>query len=229
MKFKEILAIAALAAMMLVPALQADVFYSHPYDPNSTDAVASDNYTGQYSFADYYWDGGGSITDFHWWGAVASPFGGNGYIDGFQVEIWSHDGTLDRPDQQLYSEYFAGDAGATFVESNANYSYDVYKYGVDLSTPFTPTASGYLWFSVWAHVNYSSQWYWALGNGDPYNGDMAFIASGEYWAPISNVVGDQGFAFELSDDGSTVPEPTTLALFGFGLVGLAMRKRRRQS
>jgi len=100
---------------------------------------------------------------------------------------------------------------------------------VDLSTPFTPTASGYLWFSVWAHVNYSSQWYWALGNGDPYNGDMAFIASGEYWAPISNVVGDQGFAFELSDDGSTVPEPTTLALFGFGLVGLAMRKRRRQS
>jgi hypothetical protein len=166
MKLRSVLLLTALLMLVALPAAQASVFFSAPYDPGSTNAFGADTSAPQYVYADYYWDGSFSITDFHWWGTTYAD--DHSYIDGFTVEIWSHDASWAGPDQALYSEYFAGDAGATFVETNVSYGLDVFKYGVDFSAPFTPLATGYYWFSVYAHSS-SDCWYWAQSDADQFN------------------------------------------------------------
>lgn len=201
------------------------VYFSHPYNPDSDNAYTSDDAAQQYGYTDYYWDGSFSITDFHWWGTYDCDCSQSD-IAGYTVEIWSNNASWDGPDQLLYSEYFAGDAGATFVDFNDNFYYDIYSYGVDFATPFTPQAAGYIWFSVYAHPLFGD-WYWALGAGDPFNSDWA-MQPPNTWFSMTDY-GGNGFAYEVSGC-PTVPEPTTLSLLGLGLglVGFALRRFRRR-
>ncbi|MFH2055464.1 MAG: PEP-CTERM sorting domain-containing protein [bacterium] len=222
MSYRSLFAVAVLAAMLLAPLAQASVQYSAPYDPNSYNAWGSDTNIPQYGFADYYWDGSFSITDFHWWGV---PLAGNGVIDGFTVEVWSHDASWAGPDQMLYSEYFGGDAGATFVETNSNFYHDVFKYGVDFSNPLTLPGAGYYWFSVYAHST-DSYWNWAWSAADDFNSNWIFAPPSTWFGVEEGNLEYAGFAFEIT--GGEVPEPTTLALFGVGLAGFAARRLRRK-
>ncbi len=230
MRFKSIFAIAALAALLLAPIAQASVQFSHPYDEASTTAFSSFYFApgngAHQSFADYYWDGSFSITDFHWWGL---PEYNNSDIDGFVFQIYDQAAGAPLPGNLLYEQFVDGDANAAWVDYNDQYAYDVYSYWLDLTTPFTPATAGNYWFSVYAISDGDlGNWYWALGDGDPFQADWMYVNLTD-WMHLDEVAGYDpgGFAFEITGD-REVPEPTTLALFGIGLVGMAVRRLRRK-
>lgn len=77
--------------------------YSHPFAADRVayksqfDPGQSITYRG---FADYYWDGSFTITDFHWWGI--SDFDDNSTVGGFVFQIYGNDSATDRPGDLLY-------------------------------------------------------------------------------------------------------------------------------
>jgi hypothetical protein len=198
-----------------------DVIFSRPYDntnyPAYSSVYAFDQLYHQ-CFTDFYYDGSFTMTDFHWWGM--------GYdipdINGFTFQIYSNAAGAPAPGALLYDEYFAGDANAQYFDTNPQYG-DVYKYGIDLTTPFTPLETGYYWFSVYAHTG-SSNWFWSLGSGYDFNRDWqnAEISGDPFWQNPAE--GD--FAFEITGT-NVIPEPGTLILLGLGLLGLAARRIKR--
>ena len=230
MKLRSVLLLAALLMLVAVPIAQATVQFSHPYDAASTNAFSSfytDPNTGMHqSFADYYWDGSFSITDFHWWGA---PRNDNADIEGFMFQIYDQGAGPSLPGSLLYQQYVAGDNNATWVDHNDQYGDDIYSYWMDLTSPFTPAVSGHYWFSVYAISDGDlNNWFWALGAGDPFQEDWVLESMTNWWN-LSEwdpyVTG--GFAYEITGE-DTIPEPGTLVLFGIGLVGMAVRRFRRK-
>jgi len=196
-----------------------DVVYSRPYDNTSTNSYSSVYALGELyhqCFADFYYDGSFTMSDFHWWGAPHDPFD----ISGFTFQIYSSAAGAAAPGALVYEEFFTGDANAQYFATNPNYGLDVYKYGIDLTTPFTPMETGYYWFSVYA-TTIETNWFWALGSGVEFNQDWqhADIPSGGYWQ--HPVEGD--FAYEITGT-NVIPEPGTLILLGLGLMGLAARR-----
>jgi hypothetical protein len=210
-KFLSFLALALVVAS--ASAIASPVVFSNPYDVNSTNAYSSASGLHQ-SVADYDYDGSFSITDFHWWGI---PFGSD---LGFRFEIWSDDGT-GLPGTNVYFENIIGDAGATAVGDQVS-GLDVYKYGFDLATPFSG-ASGKYWFSV---VSLGQEnWYWALSGSRQFNDDLQYVGTIGGTIVLGNPR-ENDFAFEISGGSSVVPEPTTMTLFGLGLLGSALAARR---
>ncbi|MFH2056791.1 MAG: PEP-CTERM sorting domain-containing protein [bacterium] len=229
MKFKLLVVLTALTMFFAVPMLQADVYYSHPYDWNSTNAFSSYYYDansgGHQSFADYWWDGSFTMTDFHWWG---TPWYENADIDGFVFQIYDQAAGAPLPGNLLYEQYVAGAAGATPTGDDV-VGNPVYSYWLDLTTPFTLAGPQYLWFSVYAISDGDLvNWFWAMGDGDPFQEDWVYEGMSN-WKHLSEIdpAADDGFAFEITG-GCEVPEPGTLALFGIGLVGMAVRRFRRK-
>lgn len=230
MRHRSAIALAILILLAAVPVLRAEVFYSHAYDENSTNAVPSFYYSlddGLHQcFADYYWDGTYALTDFHWWGMPRAT-SSNDDIAGFVFQIYDQAVGAALPGNKLYEQYVAGDANATVVDHNDNFGYDVCSYWLDLTTPFTLATTGNLWFSVYAVSNGNlDNWYWALGDDDPFEDDLfyAYLSSWEHIYDLDPNLTD-GFAFELTGE-QTIPEPTTLALLGLGLFGIALRRFR---
>ncbi len=228
MKLRSVLLLAALLALVALPAAQASVQFSHPYDFESTNAFSSyysDPNTGVHqSFADYYWDGSFSITDFHWWG---TPWFDNADIDGFMFQIYDEAAGAPLPGNLLYEQFVAGDANAAPTGDDV-VGNPVYSYWMDLTAPFTPVAPGNLWFSVYAISDGDlDNWFWALGDGDPFQDDWIYEGMTNWYHLYEIDPGNpDGFAFEITG-GDAVPEPTTLALFGIGLIGMAIRRFRR--
>jgi hypothetical protein len=161
------------------------------------------------------------LTDFHFWGTDLIPG-----IDGFTFEIWANEGT--GPGSMLYSEYLSiGGLSSNFVETNAYYNYDVFKYGFDLATPFTPETVGKYWFTVYADENpstFTNHWYWAMS--ESFSGQYDWVTVSEVWMHTSELGETADFAFELTTYDAVVPEPTTLLLLGLGLMGIGVYRRK---
>lgn len=239
MKLKTLILTIAVLTIMVTPCLQAgSTFFSNPYSENSEIAIHSryssnPHYENRWhNFADFYWGGDFEITDFHWWGV---PIDTGAEYSNWLFQIYDQDPN-GHPGNLLYEESVFNNAHATFVDHNDQFgpndvgASDVYSYWFDLATPFAPSEAGTLWFSIYAVSDHD--WSWAMSDGDPYQQDWLLYQfdNGHYWTHVPGYrEGDfDGFAFELSGDPSTVPEPTTLALFGFGLIGMAMRRKRRK-
>ena len=91
-------------------------------------------------------------------------------------------------------------------------AFNLYKYRMDLSLPFKALAGTTYWLSIQPTLDYPPQWGWYQGKGG--NG-----------VAYQDFVGENGaipkdLAFSLA----SVPEPITILLLSFGLIGFMIAK-----
>jgi hypothetical protein len=88
---------------------------------------------------------------------------------------------------------------------------------MDLSLPFQALAGTTYWLSIQATLNYPPQWGWYQGRGGE------GVAYQDYSFGENGVI-PTDLAFSLA----SVPEPITILLLSFGLIGLMLTKQYRQ-
>ena len=195
--------------------IEAAIIYDQPYDGSIfADAYASQNDStiedGQGDFAKAYdnftLDSATAIGKVKWYGEFFN--GEPAPISKFLIQFWSDNS--GRPNAELFSETILGNTDETFVEKIGNFN--LYKYRMDLSLPFKALAGTTYWLSIQPTLDYPPQWGWYQGKGG--NG-----------VAYQDFVGENGaipkdLAFSLA----SVPEPITILLLSFGLIGFMIAK-----
>ena len=199
--------------------IEAAIIYDQPYDgSNIADAYASQNDSASEGLGDFAkaydnftLDSATSIGKVKWYGefflneevfsVAPEP------ISNFLIQFWSDN---SGPNTELFSETIVGNADETLVEKIGNFN--LYKYGMDLSLPFKALAGTTYWLSIQPTLDYPPHWGWYQGKGG--NG-----------VAYQDFVGENGaipkdLAFSLA----SVPEPITILLLSFGLIGFMIAK-----
>lgn len=198
--------------------IEAAIIYDQPYDGSiNADAYASQNDStidgfGDFAKAydDFTLDSVTSIVKVKWYGEFFS--GEPAPISNFLIQFWSD---KSGPNAELFSETIVGNAHETLVEKIGNFN--LYQYGMDLSLPFQALAGTTYWLSIQATLDYPPQWGWYQGKGGE------GVAYQDYSFGENGVI-PTDLAFSLA----SVPEPITILLLSFGLIGLMLTKQYRQ-
>lgn len=198
--------------------IEAAIIYDQPYDGSiNADAYASQNDStiggfGDFAKAydDFTLDSVTSIVKVKWYGEFFS--GEPAPISNFLIQFWSD---KSGPNAELFSETIVGNAHETLVEKIGNFN--LYQYGMDLSLPFQALAGTTYWLSIQATLDYPPQWGWYQGKGGE------GVAYQDYSFGENGVI-PKDLAFSLA----SVPEPITILLLSFGLIGLMLTKQYRQ-
>lgn len=214
--FNKILAF-FLAATLWGGTAAASVVFDQPAGPGSNALYISstlNNFGGTPGFRtadNFSLAGGATITDVHWWGRPAdtnSPFSPNftftfyGDSNGSPgVAILSTTGTLT----------------TTSVSTGSPFD-PLQFYSSDLDNPFTASAGSTYWLSIF-DSSANERWLWAGADSSGDGGFQRANDSTSWNTPTGNL------AFQLT---SSLPEPGTLVLLGFGLAGLAASRRCKQ-
>ena len=193
--------------------IEAAIIYDQPYDgSNIADAYASQNDSASGGFGDFAkaydnftLDSATSIGKVKWYGEFFS--GEPAPISNFLIQFWSDN---SGPNAELFSETIVGNAHETLVEKIGNFN--LYQYGMDLSLPFQALAGTTYWLSIQATLDYPPQWGWYQGKGG--NG----LAYQDFFGEIGAIPKDLAFSLE------SVPEPITILLLSFGLIGFMIAK-----
>ena len=197
--------------------IEAAIIYDQPYDgSNIADAYASQNDSASGGFGDFAkaydnftLDSATSIGKVTWYGEFFR--GEPTPISNFLIQFWSDN---SGPNAELFSETILGNADETFVEKIGNFN--LYQYGMDLSLPFQALAGTTYWLSIQATLDYLPQWGWYQGKGG--NG----VAYQDYL--LGDVLGDGPIPTDLAFSLASVPEPITILLLSFGLIGFMIAK-----
>lgn len=194
--------------------IEAAIIYDQPYDgSNIADAYASQNDStiedGYGDFAKAYdnftLDSATSIGKVKWYGEFFS--GEPAPISNFLIQFWSDN---SGPNAELFSETIVGNAHETLVEKIGNFN--LYQYGMDLSLPFQALAGTTYWLSIQATLDYPPQWGWYQGKGGK------GVAYQDFFGESGAIPKDLAFSL------ASVPEPITILLLSFGLIGLMIAK-----
>ena len=197
--------------------IEAAIIYDQPYDgSNIANAYASQNDStiidGYGDFAKAYdnftLDSATSIGKVTWYGEFFR--GEPTPISNFLIQFWSDN---SGPNAELLSETIVGNAHETLVEKIGNFN--LYQYGMDLSLPFQALAGTTYWLSIQATLDYPPQWGWYQGKGG------VGVAHQDYFGEIGVIPKDLAFSL------ASVPEPITILLLSFGLIGLMITKHYR--
>ena len=197
-----------------------------------------------YDAYDPYWAGvlaGGSAT-YNFYGTTAGGFLANqitlsslGTVTGVDVVV--ADGNTSAISPTVTYVFYANTASntvgaelASFSETYTNLAAgSVNKEVLTLSTPIdlaSLTSSTTIWFGFTSNAGYT-------GVGDGYvpttgtsSGMMSLSANGTSWTPVTP--NGSKYDFAVSFIGSPAPEPVSLAILGFGAVGLMARRRTKR-
>lgn len=172
--------------------------------------------------------GGWIINDFH-----ANVTEDSGWVSGKYIElfIYNSDGTGGSPGTHFIS--VVTDNWSKMFNNTQLFGRDDYDYWIEgLSIAINP---GTYWIGFrnpnGSGGNTDTNW-WATSTGGPdgSSSSTAFFSrdSGSTWVPLESLApGEWHMTFEITT--IDVPEPGTLAIFGFGLLGLGLARRRRKT
>lgn len=217
-----------LVGLILAGPSQAMILFNQ--DLNTGLSGTYSNTGGQVRADNFMLDADAQITDVHWYGFYEVPLNPLDTSVDFRLRFYADASGL--PGTLLYDQLVAAAVanstmavtGGSFVDSM------IYEFTADPIDPLSVNAGETLWISL-AEEDAATpreggtQWLWnyssvasmasasindnGMDDWSPDGGNLAFYLTGE------------------SDGGTAIPEPATMLLFGSGLVGAVIRKRRR--
>lgn len=191
----------------------------------NSQAVSFHNITGPVLADDFTPAVGGHVSRVDWWGSAPLVAGAP---DFWEITFHTDNGGVPAftlPSGGI-SQHFVT-SGGTDPDGDGVFFYSASWMPQDVLL----TAGADYWFSV---ANASGNgWTWANPGAGPTVGSQQYLAALSLGGNPSQIAGphdgpwttmDQNFAFRIWVD---VPEPPVLALFGLGLVGLGLMRRRK--
>ena len=232
MSIRWLVLFATILASLLspVPATAAVIFDNGA--PSGENAAFSDtDPTGQSPFPVQRADnfslapGGTTITDVHWFGAYAFT-GTPPASDNFTIQIF--DNLAAGGPGSLLHTIPVGNVGRVDTGMTIEFTdFTVFSYAAIIS-PITLSSATTYWLSILNSTTNdpNDNWAWATAVDTGGNSRARFLTMP--LPPSWGVPQGVELAFALTDDSSTVPEPSTLLLLGSGLAGVAAWRRRRR-
>ncbi len=125
------------------------------------------------------------------WKSLYWGTGRAGNETGVVLKVYSNNSSGgDHPGSELYSELVPGYSCEQFMKKDG--IYNLYKYHIDLPSPFTANKNTKYWFSVQMKTADSNEYWGPLTTLDPISGQSAMVFNGNSWG-IQNA----DFGFEL--------------------------------
>ena len=221
-RLSMVLIAATLAITMLYGNVSAVVIYDNGV-PEATNAALtfSDPSYDVYRVADDFVLGGGVsvITDIHWWGGYEN---GNyqPVSNDFTITIYETSNSAYLPGASVYTSNI-GNVVGTYCDITNSWGSDIYYYSIFVEPIILSTGTIY-WLEI---VNDTADddvfWGWARTNGEG-----VFANWGYPDEDVWNGRTLQEMSFNLTNDSASVPEPATMLLVGFGMIGLAGFRRK---
>jgi len=221
MRFGRLLASAATVGLLSCPASAAvlytqaattSAFFASQYDTNagSLFATAYDNFTLASS---------ANITSINFTGEYDTDPSPPPFLTGFTLSIYSD--SSGQPGGLLYTQAVSSNANETLVTGQT------YTYGIDLTSSFAAASGTSYWVSVVADLDqeFGNVWGWSSGTGG--DGSSYQDVPG---LPRTHQLSDLAFTLngDVTGDGTSVPEPISISIFGAGLAGAAVIRRRKK-
>ena len=132
-------------------------------------------------------------------------------ISAFTLTIYSDNSGI--PGGAIASGFFSGNASETVITD------PIYSYSISFA-PFS-VGPGTYWISLVPYLGFPPQWGWATSASGTGNAYQNFFGTA---GPIGNV----NLAFDVQGTSNNVPEPLTLSIFGAGLAGASVMRRRKK-
>ncbi len=122
------------------------------------------------------------------WEALYWGSGRSGFESGISFKIYQNDSSGgDHPGTELYSELIPGYSCEQFIKGDIGY--DMYKYHIDLTSPFTTIKNTKYWFSVQLVTSVGTESWGQITTPDPVSGQSAVQIDGSSWVAIGEDIG----------------------------------------
>ena len=229
MKTNWILPVALMCLTMVFTTVEpssAMVLYEQPLDTSSGGKysnlggwVVADQFTLPYN---------SRITDVHWYGYYGLDLEPS--ITSLDFQIQFGNGNSSIPENLLYDQLISAqlaDTGLFVTDGGAFDGRKIYRFTADPISPFDISGGEMMWLSIYeadasTPAMGENQWLWSAspvgGSSLAIRNTFPGLETG--WEALSG-----NMAFSLTGT-PVIPEPTSLLLFGTGIMGAVIRRRR---
>jgi len=124
------------------------------------------------------------------WEGIYWGTGRTGFETGIALKVYANNSSGgDHPGSELYSELVPGYSCEQFIKEDVGFGINIFKYHIDLATPFTANKNTKYWFAVQMKTPVSSEFWGQLTTADPISGQNAAQFDGSSWGLISEDIG----------------------------------------
>jgi hypothetical protein len=202
----------ASAAGLYSQAPTSSAFFASQYDTNTSSLFAT-------AYDNFALGSSASISSINFTGEYDNDPAPPPFLTGFTLSIYSD--SLGQPGGLLYTQIVSSNANETLVAGQT------YTYGINFTSSFAAAGGTTYWVSVVSDLDQKSGNVWGWSSGTGGDGSSYQDVTG---LPRTHQFYDLAFTLngDVTGDGTSVPEPISISIFGAGLAGaIAMRRRKK--